>query len=128
MNDKLKPNISNLPNSVSAPLLRLIRQLDPKKPLPPTSIAAVEAYKRKFLRHLQQELSAASEIISSALIADGRSEAAAHAEVDRFAHEVARVVRSFGLDAVTNAAVAEEIDQAQAGLELITPMQEGGNA
>ncbi len=112
---------SPLPDQISRPILRLIRSLAPKDSTPPTSIAAVEAYKRKFLRHLEQQLSAASEIIHDALVADGRSEAAANAEVDRFANEVAGVVRSFRLESMSSTMGAEELDRAQAVLEGIHP-------
>lgn len=118
----------DLPTDVREPLLRLVRQLNPKEPLPPTSIAAVEAYKRKFLRHLQHQLSAARDIIFGALIADGRSAAAAHAEVERFSREVSAVVKQFGLDAISDTIRAEEIEQAQADLAAVQPLQEGGRA
>jgi hypothetical protein len=123
------PNPAESPQ-VREPILRLLRHLDPKEPLPPTSIAAVEAYKRKFIRRLEQQLSTASEIISGALVADGRSEPAARAEVDRFSREIARVVREFELESMSRTMAAEELEQAQEeiGLASVKPLQSGGRA
>lgn len=90
----------------------------------------VERFKRRFAQRLTNNLYVAESIIYSALREDGYSDAAARAEVARFAHDITRVVKAFAQEADTNTAVAEEIGQAQdeIGLAKITPVQTKGIA
>ncbi len=122
---------SERPDQVSQPFLRLLRHLDPRDLKPGddlTPLSAVEKFKRRFIQRLQLNLRVAESIIHDALVEDRYSEPAARAEVARFARQLSRALQAFAEEADTNAAVAEEIDQAKAGLASIQPIQTGGVA
>ena len=107
------------------PFTRLLKQLDPadvKNGLPPTSVAAVERFKHRFVERIRTHLSIARKIIHDALVADGRSEAAAHAEVERFSREVSAVVKQFGLDAISDVITAEEIARVIKESNAVSPL------
>ena len=114
---------------IPEPLLRLIRHSDPRDLADSPSLSmTVERFQKRFIQRLTNNLHIAEAVIHDALAAEGYSEPAAHAEVARFAHQLSRALQAFAEEADSNAAVAEEIDQAKTGLASVQPIQPGGRA
>lgn len=130
----MKRPVNTLPGSadspqISEPLLRLISHSDPRDLSDsPSLITTVERFQRRFAQRLTNNLRIAEAVIHDALLAEGYSEPAARAAVDRFVRQIARSIAAFQREVESGTIAAEAVEQVQAELENVQPLLPGGEA